>query len=1191
MKEASRQYLHNQFSLTIEEVYSLIKSYNDRNFDEEINLLTDWGGERGLEEKVQTNLDTGLDMRNTGSIEARIRYFDRNTKYQPELPPFCSFVWDALKDLMLRILIVAAIIQIALGASPLSENPSKDWIEGVSLCFAISVVVTTGSLVNYKKEKQFKELNDQSGNLVEFTVKRNGTTSRILEHDLLVGDLVKIDYGNIIPADGIVLSANDLKIDESALTGESDLLEKDCLEKCVEIRNKNMSLGADLHNHAKRQHLVPSPVLISGSLLKQGQGWMLVLAVGKYSEKGKIQLQIIQNQEADDAKTPLELKLEDIAEDIGWFGVGSAVLTLLVLFLNFGLEFMDEDTGIAKTEGEEEDSVSARVMKIILLCIAIVVVAIPEGMPLAVTLSLAFAVKRMMNEHCLVRKMHACETMGNANYICSDKTGTLTQNKMYVNFMYDGVKSIDLRPIIDGNNTTVTISEYIKNPDYYQEFKVATILNIEVEISEDGEIVNYSNTDFAFIDMFGKIGENLLAIRNKYLPSDPSKTKKFPFNSTRKKITTFLKNDAFPTGYRVYMKGAAEIILESCQKILNPDTGAIEVLSSQIRKEIEGQIKDYGKLALRNICIAFKDINATNFDSWNLTDNEGNYLQEKEGFVFVAIAAIRDILRPGVEEAVNICKNAGINVIMITGDNYDTACAIASDCNIVERAESYEGIAITGKDFYEAIGGITCTTCSLKVESCKCPRTEKEAETRGLKVKDVRNEKITDMNSFKAIVKNLKVIARSRPDDKYALIVGLKALDNIVSVTGDGTNDAKALSKSDVGFSMGIMGTDIAKDAADIIIMNDNFASIVSAIKWGRNIFDNIRKFIVFQLTVNVCSVVLVFVTSAIGNETPIEAIQMLWLNLIMDSLGSVSLATEPPHDRVFDRKPYPKNESIISTIMWKHILFQALLLFVVCLLLYLIGFKFIPEHEQYRIDQIKLIYSCYGVFPGHGETNPNEQDTLLLLAGSEIEWSKSIGKVPGGVCGEYDANSNSLSALRSYKNEYGNSSHMTIIFNVFCLWSLFNQVNSRIIDENLNIFYRINKNTFFLVILLLEVSFQALLVQFGSAVFKTSYKGLTWQQWLICISISMMTYPVSVIIKLLPLNPVVEFFFKVAKTISKGISFLFCSCFKNEEVANENSGLAEVRLLKSNSKSKSFISSIRRSGHLTIMKQSKQLE
>ena len=1174
--------------MAIEDVYSLIKEYNDRTYDEEIQMLQRWGGERGLEAKLQTSLETGLDMQKESLLAARIRYFDKNSKYKPELPHFCSFVWDALKDAMLRILILAAFVQIVLGASPLAENPSKDWIEGVALCVAISVVTLSGSTVNYKKEKQFKELNDQSGNMVEFTVKRNGITSRILEENILVGDLVKIDYGNIIPADGIILSANDIKVDESALTGESDLMEKDSIEKCLYVSDKVSSIGGELNSH-KKHHLVPSPVVISGSLLKQGQGWMLVLAVGQYSEKGKIQLQIIQNQEADDSKTPLEFKLEKIAEDIGWFGVGSAVLTLIVLFINFGLEFKEEDTKIVSND-DEEDSVTGRVMKIILLCIAIVVVAIPEGMPLAVTLSLAFAVKRMMNENCLVRKMHACETMGNANYICSDKTGTLTQNKMFINFLYDGAKSIDLRPLIDNTDKETKISELIRNSDYFEEFKVTTILNLEVEINEEGQVVNYSNTDFAFIDMFTKTGDNLLVIRNRFLPSDPSLMRKFPFNSSRKKMTTFLKHELFPTGYRVYMKGAAEIILDSCNYYLNPETSSVEELTIEVRTKISKQIKDYGQMALRNICVSYKDIDAIKYDSWNLTDNDGDYLQEKEGFVFVAIAAIRDILRPGVEEAVSICKKAGINVVMITGDNYDTACAIASDCNIVEKAESYEGIAITGKDFYEAIGGITCTTCSSKVESCNCPRTEKEAETRGLKAKDIRLEKITNMEAFKSIMTNLKVIARSRPDDKYALIVGLKSMDNIVSVTGDGTNDAKALSKSDVGFSMGIMGTDIAKDAADIIIMNDNFASIVSAIKWGRNIFDNIRKFIVFQLTVNICSVILVFITASVGNETPIEAIQMLWLNLIMDSLGSVSLATEPPHDRVFERKPYPKNESIISTIMWKHILFQSFVLFAVCFLLYLYAFKFIPEDEHYRVEEIKLIYSCYGIFPGHDGTNPNEQEDLLLLAGNELEWSNSIGKVAGGICGHYDKSSNSLSALRHYKNKWGNTAHMTVVFNVFCLWSLLNQVNSRVIDDSYNIFYRIEKNKIFMIILTIEIAFQSLLVQFGASAFKVAEKGLTSKQWFICIGIALLTYPISLLIKLLPLNPVVELLFKLGKLVARFFSLFTCSCFKNDSIENENLRSSERKLMNPDSKAKTLMSVVRKNKHLTIKMQSKHV-
>ena len=386
----------------------------------------------------------------------------------------------------------------------------------------------------------------------------------------------------------------------------------------------------------------------------------------------------------------------------------------------------------------------------------------------------------------------------------------------------------------------------------------------------------------------------------------------------------------------------------------------------------------------------------------------------------------------------------------------------------------------------------------------------------------MRCEKISDMKKFAEITQNLKVIARSRPDDKYALVFGLRKQESVVAVTGDGTNDAKALSKSDVGFAMGIMGTDVAKDAADIIILDDNFASIKSAVKFGRNIYDNIRKFIVFQLTVNVCSVVLVFFGSAVGNETPIEAIQMLWLNLIMDSLGSLSLATEPPHDNIMDRKPYPKKESIINYIMWKHILLQSLALFIICFVIYLIGFKFIPENEEYRKEEIMKIAFCYGAYPGHDIEDLNP-DHLLVLSGSEINWSDSTLLIPENssnpMCDDYRNSKSLRDAYKYYKSEYGNTSHLTVVFNIFVLWSLLNQVNSRVIDDNFNIFYRIDRNMYFLVILFAEIGLQALLVQYGSFAFKVSYKGLDATQWGICIGWASLTYVCSFIFKLMKIE------------------------------------------------------------------------
>lgn len=389
------------------------------------------------------------------------------------------------------------------------------------------------------------------------------------------------------------------------------------------------------------------------------------------------------------------------------------------------------------------------------------------------------------------------------------------------------------------------------------------------------------------------------------------------------------------------------------------------------------------------------------------------------------------------------------------------------------------------------------------------------------------------MDKFREVIKDLRVLARSRPLDKYTLVLGLRHEGNIVAVTGDGTNDAQALSRSDVGFSMGIQGTDIAKDASDIILLDDNFASIVTAVMWGRNIFDCIRKFIQFQMTVNICACFLVFLTACIGNETPLTAIQMLWLNLIMDSLGSLALATEPPNDKLLQRAPYPRKEYIINWKMWKHILFQAFIELGILLFLYLYAPMFIREDEPYRIGEINVIMNCYGAVPGRSP----DADGYYIINGSSQGWSESINLRTGMTvadCGKYINASDLSKAFKTYENAYGSTAHMTIVFNTFVLYTLFNQLSARIIDDNLNTFYEIHKNWLFIVIMIIEFGLQVIFIHFGYIAFHCSMNGLTGHQWGICIGFALITYPLNFILKLLPLEHCIEAIFRLFSCKSK---------------------------------------------------------
>jgi Ca2+ transporting ATPase len=368
-------------------------------------------------------------------------------------------------------------------------------------------------------------------------------------------------------------------------------------------------------------------------------------------------------------------------------------------------------------------------------------------------------------------------------------------------------------------------------------------------------------------------------------------------------------------------------------------------------------------------------------------------------------------------------------------------------------------------------------------------------------------------------------MARSQPIHKYALVLGLKALKNVVAVTGDGTNDAPALSKSDVGFAM-FAGTDIAKEASDIVIIDNNFSSIVTAIIYGRNIYDNIRKFLQFQLSVNFCACILVFVCACVGNETPLTPIQMLWVNLIMDSLGSLALATEPPYEELLQREPTKRNESMINGRMWKHIVFQSLVQIILLVILYLIAPEFIKEQNTVRLAENRLLNYCYNEFPG--------KDVDHIIYGTEIKWKSTVKLINKrkAYCGKYASKQFLSEAYKEYINSNCATTHMSLIFNIFVFYTLFNQINCRVIDDSFNIFVRMNRSLLFPLICLLEMALQVAIIFIGSSPFHIVSEGLTGVQWGICIGFSAITFVVSFIMKLIPLQLLIDKWIKPKEEI-----------------------------------------------------------
>ena len=453
-----------------------------------------------------------------------------------------------------------------------------------------------------------------------------------------------------------------------------------------------------------------------------------------------------------------------------------------------------------------------------------------------------------------------------------------------------------------------------------------------------------------------------------------------------------------------------------CNRYISPSTGEVRPINDEIRKFVNEEIDEMNKKMIRTLYLCYKDIEEKDYEYCEQPDENGLLVDQKD-LVFIGIFGLKDTLREGVKDSVRQCHNAGVKVIMVTGDNIVTATAIAKDCEIFpvkidldnfrpkdievnpnetndpEKRDAHlkelldiRPYAMTGNSFYNLIGGIYCKVCNKDTAECKCPKSEAEAEElakhdKSKKKLPVKIDAIKHMDKFTAIQTNLLVMARSQPIHKYALVLGLKELGNVVAVTGDGTNDAPALSKSDVGFSMND-GTDIAKEASDIILMDNNFSSIVVAMIYGRSIYENLRKFLQFQLTVNFGACILVFLCSCIGNDTPLNSIQMLWVNLIMDSLGSLALATEPPYNELLNRKPTNRKESIINGRMWKHIGFQSFFEICILLFLYLYAPEFVPESDGEMKESADIIIGCFGELPGGAKNNTNN-----IIYGNKNKW------------------------------------------------------------------------------------------------------------------------------------------------------------------------------------------------------------
>ncbi|XP_012511393.1 PREDICTED: plasma membrane calcium-transporting ATPase 4 [Propithecus coquereli] len=1014
------------FGCTVMELRRLMEL---RSGDALSQITVHYGGVENLCSRLKTSPVEGLSG-NPADLERRRQVFGHNVIPPKKPKTFLELVWEALQDVTLIILEIAAIISLVLSfyrpageesevcgqiaSTPEDEKEAEaGWIEGAAILFSVIVVVLVTAFNDWSKEKQFRGLQSRIEQEQKFSIIRNGQLIQLPVAEIVVGDIAQIKYGDLLPADGILIQGNDLKIDESSLTGESDHVKK--------------SLDKD-------------PMLLSGTHVMEGSGRMVVTAVGVNSQtgiiftllgahedheeekkkKGKkqgvpenrnkaktqdgvaLEIQPLNSQEGLDneekekkaikvpkkEKSVLQGKLTRLAVQIGKAGLLMSAVTVLILILYFVI-----DNFVIQRRPWLPECTPIYIqyfVKFFIIGVTVLVVAVPEGLPLAVTISLAYSVKKMMKDNNLVRHLDACETMGNATAICSDKTGTLTMNRMTVVQAYIG--GTHYREIPSPDVVLPKVLDFIVNGISINSAYTSKILPPEKEGGLPRQVGN--KTECALLGFVTDLKQDYQAVRNE-VPEEKF-YKVYTFNSVRKSMSTVVKNPS--GGFRMYSKGASEIILRKCNRILDQKGEAIPFKNKDREDMVRTVIEPMACEGLRTICIAYRDFDDAE-PSW---DNESEILTQ---LTCIAVVGIEDPVRPEVPDAIARCKRAGITVRMVTGDNINTARAIATKCGILTATDDF--MCLEGKEFNRLI------------------RNEKG---------EVEQEKLDK------IWPKLRVLARSSPTDKHTLVKGI--IDStigeqrqVVAVTGDGTNDGPALKKADVGFAMGIAGTDVAKEASDIILTDDNFTSIVKAVMWGRNVYDSISKFLQFQLTVNVVAVIVAFTGACITQDSPLKAVQMLWVNLIMDTFASLALATEPPTESLLNRRPYGRNKPLISRTMMKNILGHA-------------------------------VYQLVVIF-------------ILVFAGEKF----------------FDIDSGRKAPLHSPPTQ-----HYTIVFNTFVLMQLFNEINSRKIHGEKNVFAGIYRNLIFCSVVVGTFVSQILIVEFGGKPF--SCTKLSLAQWLWCLFI-----------------------------------------------------------------------------------------
>ena len=768
--------------------------------------------------------------------------FGINQLSRPPQESLLKKIWDNLTEPMILMLVIAACIAFGVNFIRGLNGEQTEYIECAGILVAICLSVIISLVMEGRSAKAFEALNKIKDD-IPVKVLRNAKIRQIHQKDIVVGDIVCVGTGAKVPADGRLLESVDLCAEEASLTGESEPVKKDATALFTDPQTPL----ADRTN-----------MLYSGTFITAGSGRMIVTAVGNDTEFGQIAKELSSTEKS---MTPLQEKLAHLGGVIAIWGVSMAVLAFLIqlgMFISNGTANLDN------------------ISEAFITSIVLIVAAVPEGLPTTVAICLAINIIKMSKENALVKKMIACETIGCINVICSDKTGTLTENRMSVLQVCDHGE--------------------LKSPEDVTDSYLLT--NFSLNSTAD---INTENNAYTFI---GNPTECALLVAADKAGQDYQQIRKangvvhvYPFSSETKNMTTITRTDK---GYMVYTKGSPEKILSLCN------------LTPQERKGYEEKIIFFQKKACRVIGFAHKEMSQP-------VDFENHRDQVESGLIFDGFTAIADPLRKEVYDAVRNCRKAGIDIKMLTGDNIITATAIANDLSLLDA----DHIALEAKDI------------------------------------DALDEK-----GLMAKLPKIRVIARSTPVIKMRIVKALKAMKNVVAVTGDGINDAPAIKNADIGLAMGISGTEVSKEASDIVLLDDSFSTIVKAIQWGRGIYENFQRFLLFQLTVNLSSVIVVLVSLLAGFPTPFTALQLLWVNLIMDGPPALTLSLEPIRSSLMDNKPTPRNASIVTKEMLARIIFSGL--FISAIFMMQTGWNILggtPEQNKTILFTLFVLFQLMNAF------------------------------------------------------------------------------------------------------------------------------------------------------------------------------------------------------------------------------------